>query len=211
MIESIKKKVKPYVFAWRYRNERKTLKNKEFTIISDNCWGGRIYQELGLPYQSPFIGLFIYSPDYVKLLSNLRYYLSGEISLTFVQESAYRPQEEIYYPVALLDDLEIHFLHYKDEEEARSKWNRRLARMNWDNLYFKMNDNDQATYQLLKDFQDLPYQAKVIFSSKKYPDLKDLVFFENRSEQGFVGEDLKIYHPYFDVVEWLNRGGDQIR
>lgn len=210
MIEIIKKKIKPYVFAWRYRNERNALENKSFTIISDNCWGGRIYQELGLPYQSPFIGLFIYSPDYVKLLSNLRYYLSGNISLKFVQESRYRTKEEIYYPVALLDDIEIHFLHYKDEEEARSKWNRRLARMHWDNLYFKMNDNDQATYQLLKDFQELPYKAKVIFSAKRYDDLKNLVFFENRSEQGFVGEDLKIYHPYFNVVEWLNQGGEKI-
>lgn len=210
MIETIKKKLKPYVFAWKYRNQRKTLKNKQFTIISDNCWGGRIYQELGLPYQSPFIGLFIYSPDYVKLLANPKHYLSGETPLVFVEESRYRSKDGMTYPVALLDDIEIHFLHYADEEEARSKWNRRLARMNWDNLYFKMNDNDQATYQLLKDFQDLPYRAKVIFSSKNYTDLEDLVFFENRSEQGFVGEDLKIYHPYFDVVEWLNKGGDQV-
>lgn len=210
MIETIKKKLKPYVFAWKYRNQRKALKNKQFTIISDNCWGGRIYQELGLPYQSPFIGLFIYSPDYVKLLANPKHYLSGEIPLVFVEESRYRSKDGITYPVALLEDIEIHFLHYADEAEARSKWNRRLARMNWDNLYFKMNDNDQATYQLLKDFQDLPYQAKVIFSSKNYTDLEDLVFFENRSEQGFVGEDLKIYHPYFDAVEWLNRGGDQV-
>lgn len=191
MLEILKKRLKPYVFAWKYRYQRKTLNNKRFTIISDNCWGGRIYQELGLPYQSPFIGLFIYSPDYVKLLSNLTYYLSGKISLKFVQESRYRPEVEIYYPVALLDDIEIHFVHYKDEEEARSKWNLRLSRINWDNLYFKMNDNDQATYQLLKVFQELPYKSKVIFSAKNYDDLKNLVFFENRSEQGFVGEDLK--------------------
>ena len=181
MIETIKKKLKPYVFAWKYRNQRKALKNKHFTIISDNCWGGRIYQELGLPYQSPFIGLFIYSPDYVKLLANPKHYLSGELPLVFVEESRYRSKDGITYPVALLEDIEIHFLHYADEEEARSKWSRRLARMNWDNLYFKMNDNDQATYQLLKDFQDLPYQAKVIFSSKNYTDLEDLVFFENSS------------------------------
>ena len=93
MIETIKKKLKPYVFAWKYRNQRKALKNKHFTIISDNCWGGRIYQELGLPYQSPFIGLFIYSPDYVKLLANLKHYLSGELPLVFVEESRYRSKD----------------------------------------------------------------------------------------------------------------------
>lgn len=210
MIEPLKKKLKPYVFAWKYRKNRKDLQVKNPTIISDNCWGGRIYQELGLPYQSPFIGLFIYAPDYVKLCANLKHYLGGKHELKFVEESRYRTKEAVTYPLALLDDIEIHFLHYADEAEARSKWTRRLSRMNWNQLYFKMNDNDGATYELLKEFQNLPYQAKVIFSAKNYTDLEDLIYFESRSEQGFVGEDLKIYHPYFDVVRWLNQGGEQL-
>ncbi|WP_245150281.1 DUF1919 domain-containing protein, partial [Streptococcus pneumoniae] len=55
----------------------------------------------------------------------------------------------------LLDDIELHFLHYADEEEATQKWNRRLERIHWDNLYFKFNDNDACTYELMKEFEEL--------------------------------------------------------
>lgn len=32
------------------------FRNKSFTIISNNCWGGLVYQKVGLGYQSPTIG-----------------------------------------------------------------------------------------------------------------------------------------------------------
>ena len=67
----------------------------------------------------------------------------------------------------LLDDIELHFLHYADEEEATQKWERRLKRMHWDNLYFKFNDNDACTYELMKEFEELPYKSKVIFSLQR--------------------------------------------
>lgn len=60
------------------------LKNKTFTIISDTCWGGFIYQYFNLPYNSPFIGLYIFSPDYIDLLSNFKKYMNDE--LTFMHK-----------------------------------------------------------------------------------------------------------------------------
>ena len=81
------------------------------------------------------------------MLNNLDYYLkSGGQSLRFVRESKYIKEFDNSYPLALLDDIEIHFLHYQSESEAREKWQRRLARIHWDNLYFKFNDNDQCSY-----------------------------------------------------------------
>ena len=44
-----------------------TLQNTNFSIISNNCWGGYVYQEQNLPYQSPFVGLFLYAKDYPAL------------------------------------------------------------------------------------------------------------------------------------------------
>ena len=109
-----------------------------------------------------------------------------------------------------LDDIELHFLHYADEEEATKKWNRRLKRMHWDNLYFKFNDNDACTYELMKEFEELPYKSKVIFSSKNYSDLPSLVHFKSAEKQGYVGIDLKTYHRYFNAVTWLNKGGEDL-
>lgn len=209
-LEYLKNTLKPFVYPIINFIPRRRLKNKNFTIICDNCWAGKVYQELGLAYQTPFIGLFIFSPDYLKLVKNLRYYLKRNHPLVFVTRSKYIENFDNSYPLALLDDIEIHFLHYKSEEEARLKWSRRLARIHWNNLYFKFNDNDACTYDLMKEFDELSYSGKVIFSSKNYTDLQSLVFFKEKEAEGHVGIDLKVYHRYFDVVGWLNQKGTDL-
>lgn len=187
---------------------RKKLKNSNFTIVSDNCWGGKVYQELGIPYASPFVGLFIFSPDYLKLLRNFTYYMDCE--LIFKKSSVHIDNFYNEYPIANLGDIEIHFLHYKSENEAKDKWNRRKSRMHWDNLFFKMNDNDKCSFELLKEFDKLPIKGKVIFSSKNYSELDHLVFFKHNEHDESVGIDLKTYRKYFDAVDWLNKGGEKL-
>ena len=97
--ETLKNKLKPIVYPIINFIPRRRLKNKNFTIICDNCWAGKVYQELGLPYQTPFVGMFVFSPDYIKMLKNLKYYLSGNIPLTFVKESKYIKDFDNAYPL----------------------------------------------------------------------------------------------------------------
>ena len=61
---------------WRLYKElkRKRLKNFNPTIISSNCNGGIIYHDLGLPFNSPTINLSMDTDDFIKLVSNLKYY-----------------------------------------------------------------------------------------------------------------------------------------
>ena len=44
---------------------RKGLENTDFTIISNNCWGGMVYESYNLPKQSPTVGLFFMASDYI--------------------------------------------------------------------------------------------------------------------------------------------------
>ena len=44
----------PLTGKWRGRK----LKNRDFTIISNNCWGGTVYEAHNLQKQSPTVGLF---------------------------------------------------------------------------------------------------------------------------------------------------------
>src|SRR5215216_531302 len=64
------------VKLWRRRIAAKIMrarvKNRDFTIISNDCFGGMAYEELGLRYESPFVGLFILPEDYIRLLRNLK-------------------------------------------------------------------------------------------------------------------------------------------
>jgi len=54
------------------------LKNKGFSIISDDCWGGRVYTDVGVSYTSPTVNLFLYSYLLCKVDSRFaKLYRSG--------------------------------------------------------------------------------------------------------------------------------------
>lgn len=187
------------------RKSDMNIKSNNFTIISNNCWGGYVYQLLNLQYKSPFVGLFLYANDYYKLVSNFRYYMQQ--SLVCKDEMQYFEPGNYYYPIGKLDDIEIHFLHYKSKEEAIEKWNRRKERINYNNLYFKFDNRDGATKSLLQKIDNLPYKNKVIFVNRPEDDLKSAIYIpgQETSDSIFLSPNVT---DYFDLELWLNAGGN---
>lgn len=192
------------------RKLRRNLHNRTFTLISNNCWGSKVYKDLNIKYNTPFVGLFLYAPCYIKLLKNLDYYL--KLELNFVNKSKYgfsnQSREEKWYPIGVLgNEIELHFLHYKSENEAKEKWTRRKQRMNMDNLFIEFSDRDLCTKRLLKEFDNLPFEHKVCFTAKSYPDIScsiQLKKYENEEHIGNIYEDSYIVKKYFNVIDWIN-------
>ncbi|GAA4306389.1 DUF1919 domain-containing protein [Aestuariibaculum suncheonense] len=187
------------------------LKDKNFVIISNNCWGGTAYQWYERPYNSPFVGLFLYGPCYLKLLNNFEYYMTQE--LEFVSSSFY-PDRELTYPLAKLDDVEIHFTHYETEEEAKEKWKRRTERMlqetNLDNYYFKICDRERTTKEHLLEFHQLPFKNKLSFSIKDHKELRGKrhikVLESHKKNKKYVPNGKKMFKLtflYFNLNNWL--------
>ncbi|WMI65624.1 DUF1919 domain-containing protein [Aestuariibaculum sp. YM273] len=187
------------------------LKDKNFVIVSNNCWGGTAYQWYERPYNSPFVGLFLYGPCYLKLLNNFEYYMNQK--LEFVSSSNY-PDRELTYPLAKLDDIEVHFTHYETENEAREKWERRTERMlqetNLDNYYFKICDRERTTKEHLLEFHKLPFKNKVSFSIKDYKELKGkkhiTVIESHKKNKKYVPNGKKMFKLtflYFNLNNWL--------
>ncbi|MBT8316874.1 MAG: DUF1919 domain-containing protein [Lutibacter sp.] len=194
------------------KKDIKLLKNKNFVIISNNCWGGEVYNWFKRPYNSPFVGLFLHGPCYIELLSHFDYYMS--LDLTFVKSSKYLKTDP-NYPVGKLNDIEIHFLHYKDEEEAFSKWERRKKRMfdetSKNNYFFKICDLNEGTEEIFNKFHKLPFKNKVSFSIHKFSFLKNknhIKIKESFKSKGItVPNGVKLYKItflYFDIPNWLN-------
>lgn len=188
------------------RKNRKRLRNPDVSIIASNCNGGIISHDLGLEFRSPFVNLWMEPGDYIKLISNLKEYLRSDLS--FISE------EGIPYPVAMLKDVKIYFQHFKTKEEAESCWKRRLKRMNYDNIAVFFTDRDGCTYQMLQEFDKLPYERKVAFTHIKYPELQSTYCFEGFADEDEVGvlseyenERLQIrYLDRYDYVSLLNKG-----
>lgn len=187
------------------RKNRKRLKNTDISIIASNCNGGIISHDLGLQFKSPFVNLWMKPGDYIKLISNLEEYLRSD--LNFISE------EGISYPVAMLNDIKIYFQHFKTKEEAESCWKRRRKRINYDNIAVFFTDRDGCTYQMLQEFDKLPYERKVAFTHINYPELQSTYYFEcfaNEDEVGvlseYENERLQIrYLDQYDYVSLLNK------
>lgn len=156
-----------------HKIKNKKLKNKEFTIISNNCWAGMFYETYGLKKQSPTVGMFFMAPDYVEFVSHLKEYVKEP--LTFIKPEESRWKDQVCgdsrfgsYPVGKIKDIEIFFLHYHDEETARAKWERRCSRINWDKLIVKFNDQNGCTAEDIKNFDAIPFDNKLIFTCKEW-------------------------------------------
>lgn len=57
------------------------LKYKGFTIISNNCTGGYMYQYYGVAYNTPTEGLYFTTDDYIKLIQRPRHYFKHKVEL----------------------------------------------------------------------------------------------------------------------------------
>lgn len=203
-------KINHKFFNFIYRSLiRKTHFTNDITIISNNCWGGGVYQDLNLPFLSPTVGLFFYAPCYIKFVFNLQHYFSHE--LTFKKVSKYkeandfRYEEKLNYPIGQIDDIEIHFQHYSSDQEANEKWTRRVSRVNLDNLFFKMCDRDLCTNELAIKFDQLLHK-KVFFSSKQLDKVNSclrLSAYEGKESVGDLYNEKWAYIRQFSIIEFL--------
>jgi uncharacterized protein (DUF1919 family) len=210
----ISKKIKNRLANWVFRQR---VKNREFTIVSFDCWGGTIYQELGIPYHTPFVGVGFHPTDYIKLLKNLPEYLKYD--LEFIQKASYPEANEVReihphrYPLAALGDVEVHFMHYHTEEEARQKWYDRRGRMNYDNLFVEFSDQILGTPEHIREFDRLDFANKVAFTAAPYPDIKSNVWISEcteRPENDKFSIRRYLYKRHFDMASWLNGGSGAV-
>ena len=134
-----------------YLKELAILIDNDTSIISSNCFAGRIMQDKKMQYNTPTLGLYFMYPDYIEFLQHLEYYLK-EAKIEFVDKSKYplgnerHKQWKHWYPIGLLGGkVEIHFLHYHTVEEAAKKWYRRAARVNMNKLLIIGMDQNLCT------------------------------------------------------------------
>ena len=138
------------------------LLNSKPSIISFNCWGGLTYSYLHMEFYSPTINTrFENEESYLKFISNLDHYLTTELI-----EAGTEYEEEIgEYPVGVLDDVQIKFVHYKEFKDAENKWNERKQRINRDNIIC-MLFTEKPEMAVLLDRTDK--YRKIIFTAGDY-------------------------------------------
>lgn len=114
------------------------------TIICNNCAAVALYQDLGMRFDSPTIALQILPEDYTKFCLNLKHYMECELKeykeLSEADMIKFKRlfNQPPYFPVGIVDDVMICFQHYSSFEEAKEKWDRRKARIDYDHIGYMM-------------------------------------------------------------------------
>ncbi len=189
------------VRSLRFRKLKKVFRNETFSIFSSNCVGGSMLHDLGIAFNSPFVNLYIDAKDFLKYLKDPKKYNQMDF-----KEIA----SEHEYPVGMLGDLTFYFVHYKTFDEAVTAFKRRIPRISYDNLFVIFIERDDCTYEDLKEYDNLPYKNKIVFTHKPYNDIKSAFYiegFENDGSLGnIIGWDKKLgrrIYDKFDFVKWF--------
>lgn len=216
--EGLRLKILKYWRLGLANYRKKQLKSTDFTIISNNCWGGMIYESYNLPKGSPTVGMFFMAKDYIEFLSDLKGYVNGELTFINPEGSRWKDAPQVLgdkrfgnYPVGVLSNgkntIEIFFLHYHSEQEARGKWTRRVQRINWNKLLVKFNDQNYCTENEVAAFMKMPYKNKLFFTCKEWPNsIGEYTVIHQFHRHDFI---MASYEPfgksrYIDITEVLN-------
>jgi len=192
----------------RYIN-RKRLKNRSFSIVTNNCIGGVISHDLHLRFLSPTVNLFFENEDFIVFCEHLEYYLSLPVI---------EMQTDRLYPVGVLKgkygSVKVYFMHYSGFEEAAAKWEQRSRRVDYSNLFVIM-EAQRCTKELLDRFDALPFPHKVVLVAEcdsrpkcSFP-IKNS-FYEDGYFPGkllsYPKWGLRRYLDSFDYVTFFNEG-----
>ena len=166
------------------------LKISGLTIISQNCIGGVLYHDLGVEFLSPTINAFIPEPGFVKMVLNLRCYMEQELMIHWGEE----------YPIGMLDDVEIHFMHYETCQEAKEAWDKRKMRINWDKIFVVATDRNKFDDVVFENWKKVPYPKILFTAQRKYASDAESVYFPEYEANGFVPDLIPNREFYKDGI-----------
>lgn len=191
----------PLTVLNRLRSKRKN-KLSHFTLFTGNCMGGYIYHQLGVPFDSPTINMMICDDHLYKIMSRPEYYFNHPV------EACKDPE----FPELIsgrIDDVIVHFNHYKTFEDGVAAWERRIKRINTDNIYIIAADI-RLTPEMIANYGKVKCKKLVIFTSKNYDYpwcLKVKRFDGLPHVDTYISKTLKgkwLFEEFFDYVRWLN-------
>lgn len=124
------------------------------SFLCNNCTGAMMMHDMGKRFDSPTVNLWMTPKDFLYLVKNIRFLSKKEIvDVTPIHNN---------YPIGMLGNCKIHFLHYKTFKDAIDCWNRRIKRLNMNNMYLILVETNPLSLNEIEDFNRLPYKKVLL-------------------------------------------------
>lgn len=183
-----------------YLKLRKKLKNMNPTIITSDCFGGYVYHNLGLKFNSPTINLFFSKEDFIIFVNNLEGFFSKE--LVEVKESL------VNYPVGQLEYngkiIKINFMHYNTFEEAKMKWDERKKRVDYSNIFIIQLIAEGVTDKDIIEFDKLPYKNKMLVTCRNVTNSNNVFVHKVFNKKGYKPGQILKYKSDFSTKRYMD-------
>lgn len=183
------------------RLRRQFTASEDISIISQNCIGGVLYHDMGLQFLSPTVNLYFTCSDFVRFILNLDYYLNIDPVMEWKET----------YPIGVLDDIKIHFMHYQTCAEARQAWNRRKVRINKAHIFVLCTDMENFTEDVFEQWRKITYPKLLFTANAAFVTHPDTVFYPEYQSVGHVPDLIPKREFYRDgrVIAMLNQFGEE--
>ena len=178
LLTRIRDRVQREKNAMVIRRVQKQLPDHDFTVISQNCIGGMLYHDLGAPFLSPTINLFIPEPGFVRMVLDLERYMHLPLEMHMGDR----------WPVGMLGDVRIEFMHYDSCNQAAQAWARRVERIRYDRIAVIGTDRDGFDDAVFFLWQKISYPKVLFTANPVFAQHEDSVYLPGHSENGMIAD-----------------------
>jgi len=139
------------------------IKESNISILSDYCFAGYLYHKFGLQFTSPTINMYADNENYYKFLLDIEGHM--KLPMQEVENTRDNLYKGIYaYPRGYVGNSEWVFNHDVTFDKAVARWNKGVARFNYDNFIVIMTIYSEEMAYL---FDKLPIENKIGFYWKE--------------------------------------------
>lgn len=180
------------------------LKNKEFTVVSNNCTDRLIYEAVDIPRRdrAPFNNSAFCHEDFLKFAMNFEFYIKQELEFCCYEYQGIMMNRSDVYPVGKLGDIKVHFGHSVEWERVKTTWDKRKKNIHMESMFWIFSDYGSVIkYPIAKAFSGLDLNKCLQLSECMY--CLPCVNYAMEKNGTFLDED-SIIEEWFDLLGWLN-------
>jgi uncharacterized protein (DUF1919 family) len=180
---------------------KRHLRTRAATIVSDDCWAGKIYEDFGIRCLSPFVKMGFSPPEYLTFLQHMREPEALELLSISSKERG--------YPIIETKYARLFGMHYRTEFEFQRSFGRRAKLIDWDKLYIKIDLGRKDTNEaVIARWNELKLPNSVALYPNT-PNFQHLKIHHGVCVPDWTALDIQNIPRScrrFDVVHWLNTG-----